>query len=136
LAQWQVLKQELAAASPLTDRQRDLWSSGARPVEGLARANYQWRAVAVATAAAAFFVLFFWWLRRPDLPPQTGPGDVPAPTEVTVVAISPKSIATELSPLEQRLDRMERELAALSQRAELADLKRQTATLLEEYRRW
>jgi hypothetical protein len=53
--------------------------------------------------------------------------------QVTVMPISGESIAQELSPLEQQVEQMAVELAALSRRAALADLKRQTETLLETY---
>ena len=133
LAAWRALKHELTAAPPLNGRQRDLWTSVARPGQVRPRANYTGRRAALAVAAAVLLMVSWWSLRSPNpRPPE--PRAAPAQiAQVTVVPISLESIAREVFPLEQRLEQMETELAALSRRAALADLKRQTETLLEAY---
>jgi hypothetical protein len=136
LASWQALKPGLAAVAPLPDRQRDLWTSVAHPLEVRPRTNYWRRAAAVAVAAALLFFAIFWSVRDRNLPPREDRMAEHHAAEVVVAAISRDRVAEELAPLEQRLDRMETEVAELSQRAELADLRRQTATLLENYRHW
>jgi hypothetical protein len=80
--------------------------------------------------------VFLWSLRNRNVPPvdQTlAPSQI---AHITVVLISKDSIAREVSSLEQRLEQMETELNAVSRRAALADLKRQTETLLEQYGHW
>jgi hypothetical protein len=137
LARWQALKSELAEASPLTDRQRDLWLLAAEPAPVRPRLQLMWRlaALALVTALPAGFVL---WSTQTGIFRTTGRvvQKRESDTRVAVVPISPESIARELSPLERGLDRVEAELAMLARRAARVDAHRQTATLLEEYRHW
>jgi hypothetical protein len=136
LAAWQALKRDLADAPLLSARQRALWTSAARSGAVRPRARGMRRAVDFAIAAALLLLATYLVVlgRRGR---EQKAVDQPRPTsDIVVVAISPASIAAEVSPLEQRLARLEIELAALSRRAELADLRQQVAALLDEYRHW
>jgi hypothetical protein len=137
LAAWEALKRELAAAPALTPRERDLWTAAAGTAAGRPRVRRLRRAVDFAIAASLLGLATYLFLhsRKPDGNTEAPPRASSTPV-VIVTAVSPASVAIELSPLEQRLARLEAELATLSQRAELADLRRQAATLLDEYRQW
>src|SRR4051812_8838267 len=76
LAGWTALKHELAAAPPLTDRQRKLWTSVARPNILQPRTRYLGRVAAVAVAACVVFVLF-WVFHGRNLPPREVPTPLP-----------------------------------------------------------
>jgi hypothetical protein len=134
LAAWRALKHGLTAAPPLTGRQRDLWTSVAQPRQVRPRANYTRGRAALAVAAAVLLAVSWWSLRSYNPRPPEQPATPSQIAQVTVVPISLESIAREVFPLEQRLEQMETELAALSRRAAFADLKRQTETLLQAYR--
>jgi hypothetical protein len=135
LAAWEALKHELADAPPLTGRERELWTTAERPGEVRPQVRRMRRAVDFAIAASLLVLatcLFLLSRRGQDIANPPPPSD----TQVVVTPITPEGVAAELSPLERRLARLEAELAALSQRAELADLRQQAATLLDEYRHW
>jgi hypothetical protein len=135
-AKWQLLKAELAAAPPLTGQQRERWQRIAQSGQVQPGPHYARRGFMLVVAASVLLVLFFWSVRNRHGPPGEPPSKLSASTPIRVLPITPESIAQEVAPLEQALPHMEMELAALSKRAALIDLKRQTEELLEEYQHW
>ncbi len=129
LERWQDLKRALAAPAPLTDRERELVADAIEPRLPVPRA-WSFRPVLVTGLAASLVLTaVVLSLRRGDGP--TPPGG----TEIRVASVTAQDVADACGPLEADLDRVERQIAALSERVQLGDVKRQAGTLLDQYRR-
>jgi len=124
LHRWQALKADLAATPPLTDRDRALWRDARQGAPGRRRVPRGWLAGAAAVAVCGAVALV--WPRPEPAPPPAAPAEV--------LAAVPDRAAQDYEDFGRRLDELDGELAALTDRIATAEARRTAAELTAQYR--
>lgn len=124
VARWLALKSSLSEAPALTDQERIIWRGARRESYARTRLPRLW-VVGAAAFAASVAVALLW--------PRPGIEPIPKP-RIEALAFSAERANQEFATLDRQLDQIDSELKGLSNRIALADVKRKTAELMDQYR--